>query len=557
MQAETAGQGNGDNQGNAEGKAGETPRTALHLHFDAASKKLMATVVPDPEAIPLDETALREQIAALGWGELRYLDNMSIGLIASHNAGTACILPIAEAIDAHIGLEVSPDAMEAWLNLTPAAGGQAASVAAVLDLLAENNVAEGIDLPAVEAALLAGQAERTVIARGTLPVHGEDGRLESLIPEVRDRRPRINFDGYTDYRDLGDIFVVHAGDWLMLRHPPGEGVPGRDLLGTLVAAESGKPVVFASQLAGTAFDPENPDLLVAAMTGQPVVVKGGMIVEPVYRVAQVSMATGNVDFDGSVVVAGDVCAGMKVRATGDIEVGGVVDMGTLDAGGNIVVKGGVLGALGRQTSEDCEVRCGGNFHAVYAQQAKVTAGDSIFIDDTAIQSELSAANHIKVGGKKRGHIVGGHAQATFSIAAKVIGSPNRSLTRCTIGVNPSLLQEMKELAKARDALETQLLEISKLIDFALKNPGRVQPGMIAKARATAAQLSQQIAEKRAQQEALQQQVELAQGARVTAEQILYEGVEVHFGATHYKVRGEQAACAVANGADGPELQALK
>lgn len=532
-------------------------KTALHLHFDAVSRKLMATVVPDPAAAALDVATLRAMIEAGGWGQLHYLEEMSIGLIASHNAGTACSLPIAEAIDASIHLEISPDAMEAWLTLTPAAGGKVVSVQNVLDLLAENNVAEGIDLPAIETALRAGQVERAVVARGRPPVHGEDGRLESLIPEVRDRRPRINFDGSTDYRDLGDIFVVHAGDWLMLRHPPGEGTPGRDLLGTVIAAEPGKAVMFASKLAGTQFDTDNPDLLVAAMTGQPVVVSGGMIVEPVYKVAQVSMASGNIDFDGSVVVAGDVCTGMKVRATGDIEVGGVVDMGTLDAGGNIVVKGGVLGALGRKTGEDCEVRCGGNFHAVYAQQAKVAAGDTIFIDDTAIQCELSAVNHVKVGGKKRGNIVGGSVQATYSIAAKVIGSPNRALTRCTIGVNPKLLQEAQELAKARDALETQLLEISKLLDFASKNAGRVQPNMVEKARVTAAQLSQQIAEKRAQQGALQQQLELAQGARVVAEQILYEGVEIHFGATRYKVSGEHAACAVANGVDGPELQALK
>ncbi|WP_415036601.1 DUF342 domain-containing protein [Azonexus sp.] len=517
----------------------------------------MATVVPDPEAGLLDEPLLREMIAAEGWGELRYLSDMSLGLISSHNAGTACSLPIAEAVDARIQLELSSDAMEAWLSLMPAEGGKSVCVETVLDLLAENNVAEGIDMPAIEAALLAGKIERAVIARGKRPVNGADGRLESLIPEVRDRRPRINLDGYTDYRDLGDIFVVRAGDWLMLRHPPGEGEVGRNLLGAITPAIPGKTVMFASTLSGTAFDPENPNLLVAAITGQPVVVPGGMIVEPVYKVAQVSMATGNIEFDGSVVVTGDVCTGMKVRATGDIEVGGVVDMGTLEAGGNIVVKGGVLGALGRKTSEECAVHCDGNFHAVYAQQAKVSAGDTIFIDDTAIQCELSAVNHVKVGGKKRGNIVGGSVQATYSIAAKVLGSPNRSLTRCYIGVNPNLLQEVQELAKVRDGLETQLLEVSKLLDFAAKNPGRMPPHMIEKARVTAAQLSQQIAEKRAQQEVLQQQLELAQGARVVAEQLLYDGVEVHFGAVRYKVAGEHAGCAVANGENGPELQSLK
>ena len=65
-------------------------KTALHLHFDAASRKLMATVVPDPAAAALDVATLRAMIEAGGWGQLHYLEEMSIGLIASHNAGTAC-----------------------------------------------------------------------------------------------------------------------------------------------------------------------------------------------------------------------------------------------------------------------------------------------------------------------------------------------------------------------------------------------------------------------------------------------------------------------------------
>ncbi len=147
-------------------------KTALHLHFDAASRKLMATVVPDPAAAALDVATLRAMIEAGGWGQLRYLEEMSIGLIASHNAGTACSLPIAEAIDASLHLEISPDAMEAWLTLTPAAGGKVVSVQNVLDLLAENNVAEGIDLPAIETALRAGQVERAPVPR---PCPATDG----------------------------------------------------------------------------------------------------------------------------------------------------------------------------------------------------------------------------------------------------------------------------------------------------------------------------------------------------------------------------------------------
>ncbi|NHC07790.1 DUF342 domain-containing protein [Azonexus fungiphilus] len=536
--------------------ANEAGLSGLQLHFDAATGQLLASVVADHDAAPLDEPGLRERIAAAGWGALRYLPNMALGLLANHNAGIACTLPIAEAVDAVLRIDLSPDSVEAWLDIVAAEGGQPASVEAVLALLADNGIGEGIDHAAIAAAVAAGSASHVVVARGVPPVDGCDGRLESLIPEVRDRRPQVDASGYIDYRELGDIFVVHAGDWLMLRHPPTDGTPGRTLLGETIPATPGKAAMFAASLPGTAFDPGNPDLLVAAITGQPVVVAGGMLVEPVFRVDQVSTVTGNVSFDGSVVVKGDVGSGMTVRASGDIEVGGVVDMGTLEAGGSIVVKGGAMGSLGRKTSEECHIRCEGSFHAAYAQQAKIEAGDSIFIDDSALQCELTAINHIRIGGKRRGHIVGGHLQATLSITGKVVGSSNRIATYCAIGVNPLLHKQLLQMCKLRDERETQLLEVAKLLDFAHKNPGRLRPEMIAKARATAAQLSAQIAEMREEQEQLTRKIELSRQSRLVARELLCEGVEVHLGNHRYKVVGEHGACAVGVGADGLELMAL-
>lgn len=529
---------------------------SLQLRLDEETKKLIASVVPDPGAPTINEPRLREYLAGQGYSALRYLPQAAIGLLANYNAGTACSIAIAECIDATLTIEISPDAVEALLNIVPAEGGVPVSREAVLALLADNGIGDGILLDAIAAAVATGVAENVVVARGVPPEHGVDGWLESLIPEVRDRRPKVDDSGHTDYRDLGDIFVVHAGDWLMLRHPPTDGKPGKSLLGETIPPQPGKAVMYATSLPGTAFDPANPDLLVAAITGQPVVVAGGMMVEPVYRVDKVSTATGNIDFDGSVVIRGDVCTGMTVRASGDIEVGGVVDMGTLEAGGSIVVKGGAMGSLGRKTSEDCHIRCGASFHAAYAQQAKVEAGDSIFIDDTAMQCELTAINHIRVGGKRRGHIIGGHLQATLSITGKVVGSPNRVLTHCAIGVNPQMHKQLLQMSKARDEKETQLLEIAKLLDFSSKNPGRLRPDMLEKARATAAQLSAAIAAMREEQDELTHKIELSQQSRLVAQELLYEGVEVHVGSLRYRVADEHGACAVGVGKSGMELFAL-
>ncbi|WP_306602654.1 DUF342 domain-containing protein [Azonexus sp.] len=528
----------------------------LSLRLDQESKSLMATVTPDAESSPIDDVWLNEYLTKNGYATLRYEPQALLAVLANYNAGTALEIKLAESVDASLNIEISADGVEAYLDIQPAAGGVPVDADSIFALLADNGIGDGILHDAIAAAVAAGAAEGLVIARGLPPEHGLDGRLESLIPDVRSRVPRVDESGHTDYRDLGDIFVVHAGDWLMLRHPPTPGTPGKTLLGEKIDALPGKPAAYASSLPGTAFDPANPDLLVAAITGQPVVVKGGMIVEPVFNVAEVGTASGNIDFDGSVVIKGDINTGMRVKASGDIEVGGVVDMGTLEAGGSIVVKGGVMGSLGRKTSEECHIHCAGSIHAAYAQQARIEAGDSIFIDDTAMQCELSAINHVHVAGKRRGHIIGGRIHATLSITAKVIGSPNRVLTYCEIGVNPLMHKQLLQMSKLRDERETQLLEVSKLLDFARKNPGKLRPEMCEKARTTAASLSAEIAAMREEHDVLTKKIELSQQSRVVAQQLLHEGVEVHMGNQRYRVTGEQGACAVGIGRDGLALLAL-
>lgn len=336
----------------------------------------------------------------------------------------------------------------------------------------------------------------------------------------------------------------------MLRHPPTEGVIGCTVLGASIPTTAGREVHYAATLPGTRLAPDNPDLLLAAIRGQPVLTEGGMIVEPVFTTESVNSASGNVRFKGSVKIRGDMQAGMAIEATGDIEVGGVVEAASLDAGGNIVIKGGAMGGLGHQEGSQHVLRCGGSFSAGYAQQARVEAGDSIFIDDSAMQCELSAVNNIRVGNSRRGHILGGRAQATLSIGAGVIGSPNRVATLLEIGVNPVLHKHHQQLVKDREARETQLMEVSKLLDFASKAPGKVAPGMLDKARKTAAALSSGIAEIRAEQQALEHKIERSKLSRVIAEQAIHEGVEVLLCGHHFRVLEEHGAGRIGIGDQG-------
>ncbi|WP_345793605.1 FapA family protein [Thauera sp. JM12B12] len=521
----------------------------LRLLFDESNRTLSVSLAPDPRFPRIDALWLRKRLAAAGYDELQIRPEPIKQLIARYNAGEAVApIEIAHCVDASVQIMIALDGLSARLTLVPAKGGTAATQAEVLAQVQAKGIVEGVLMDEISRAVAAGKADDLVIARGREPVPGDDGRLEYLLPEMRERVPSIRPCGRTDYRDLGEIQIVHAGDPLMRRHPPTRGTDGLGVLGRIILPRPGRDVRFAAGLKGVAPAADDADLLVAATDGQPLRVRGGIMVEPIYTVDAVNMATGNINFDGTVRVRNDVQAGMTIRATGDIEVGGTVEPATLEAGGNIVVKGGVMGGLGGKSGgKDYSahaLRCGGSFAATYAQQARIVAGDSIFIDDLAMQCQLEAKNHIRVGNYRRGHIIGGLTRACLSIHARVIGAPNRIRTELEIGNDPALALAVQEKAEARDMRENKLLEIGKLLTVADRNPGKFAPDIVARAEEAAATMSAEIEALREEEEDLRYRLTLTQQARVNAETALYEGCVVSMGEQSLRIPQDRGASTV-------------
>ena len=193
----------------------------LTFQFDPEAKALLATVEPNPLAAPVDEAWLRARLADLGHAALRFLPTAATVVLAKYNTGQPLSgFRIAEAVDAVLSVRVANDFMSATLDITPAEGGAPVTKEQVLTALGDQGIVDGVLVEAINRAIAAGSASNLLIAQGRPPVPGADGELKSLLPEVRSRAPRVDLSGFTDYRDLGEIFVVRPGDPLMERQPP-------------------------------------------------------------------------------------------------------------------------------------------------------------------------------------------------------------------------------------------------------------------------------------------------------------------------------------------------
>jgi hypothetical protein len=123
--------------------------------------------------------------------------------------------------------------------------------------------------------------------------------------------------------------------------------------------------------------------------------------------------------DGTLAVHGDVQRLFSVRATGDVEIKGNVQGGSVYAGGDMHIKNGVLGG-------NIGMVCGeGSFWARHAESARITCGALLQLE-SAVNCELRA-EEIKVTRAIRGGSATAERSVTAQEAGSLHGGPNTVL----------------------------------------------------------------------------------------------------------------------------------
>ncbi|HEY4318373.1 MAG TPA: FapA family protein [Herbaspirillum sp.] len=562
-----------------------TESPALVFELDESSGALKATFTPAPalasaaepvaadgpividEAIEADAQAggsfieppttlsCKEAMAEQGYGAFWVDEEALSGFIrTAQQAKEPTTMTIAQRRDGEFSLVIADDLMTATLTLIPPQGGEGKGPA-VVDAMREQGIVQGILQSELSAALAAGVCEKLVIARGEWPVEGSPCYFTSLLEGDEDEEEDADEGEEGDeeeelddrfsiikFRDLGFLLLVNPGDHLMRRTPPVAGTPGIDIKGNPVPARPMHEIRFNEKILGAEPDPEDPNLLVATISGQPVVINNGVTVNPVVEVENVDFSTGNIEFNGTITIKGDIKAGMVLKVTGDVIVKGLVEAAEIHAGGNVAVTGGIIGHVASQASTlstaaaqpfaTARVICQGSLQALFVESAYIQAGDSILIKGNARQSEMYSGTQIVVGkgsGNKIGQIVGGRTHASNLIHACWAGTSTSTKTDLQVGSDPFLATQ---LANAEALYKRKLEEIDqviKLLAFLKQNPAKAAGGMGEKAEATRRRL---LAESKAlfeEQTALKEKMVSIDQARIKVSKGIYEGVEVRIG----------------------------
>lgn len=353
---------------------------------------------------------------------------------------------------AKVKLDISKNRMEVKVHVDMKDGLQKPTEDIVLNALQEKNVVFGIDNEAIKAGLEDGID--FIAAKGIQPIKGEDARIEKKIDFGEKGHPVVNDFDQVDYKNLNLFVLVKKGDLLAERIPHTHGIVGTNVFGKEVAAKPGKPKPLPNGK-NTVVVEENK--IIADIDGQVVDAGSKLSIDPQLQISgDVDMSTGNIDFTGIIRISGSVQAGFTVKATGDIEINGMVSGGMVE-GRNIFIKGGVQGMNrgGLKAEED--------IRASYAENAQITAGGTIVISDVVLHSELRAGKKIIVE-EKRGQVTGGSLVAGESVRLKTAGNLMNVSTRLEVGVNPTLRIKYQEVCEELMNAKKRLSQLNKTLN---------------------------------------------------------------------------------------------
>lgn len=408
------------------------------------------------EALSLDELRryLKEREIACHVGDLRDALGEEFTSDKIVRLNNESMRPCKESYS----LKISSDKMTATARFyAPSPGAKMLTAGDLIEGLQAKKIQHGICQENIEKFFEErSYCQDIVVAQGDPCEMGVQGRIEYMFPTDRKAKPTLRKDGSVDFHKLNTICPCKKDELLAKVIPAVYGKKGINVFGEMVRPPTVKEAKlrFGKNISAS----EDRLEIYAQVDGHVALINGEVSVSNILELENVGVSTGDIEYDGSIKIRGNVFSGYSVKATGDIEIKGVVEGAVVESGGNISIAQGMNGM------SKGVLQAGGYVISKYLENVHVSAGTYVMAE-AVLHSQVYAGTEVLVTGKK-GFITGGKVMASGRIAVKTLGSPMGASTVVTVGVNPEvkkrqalLLLEMQERRKQIGNIEPVLLAV--------------------------------------------------------------------------------------------------
>ncbi|WP_144391703.1 FapA family protein [Pleionea sediminis] len=539
--------------------------SALKLQWSKQPFFVEAVIEPSEKTMNINEVAFhnffkRSQFARchLFEDKVKEVVETCLNINNDPNIGTQ-IITVAEARDAEFELEIDEEEMSAVVKVTTACHGKTFDFDSLVEWLNNNKVVDGIKEDAVRDFLKTidevepGSHLEAVLATGKLPEPGAKTEFKCLVPTLLDRvlKPRLKDDGTVDLIDLGTIDTVQPQQPIMKRIPATPGTNGFTVTGQTIMAPETEETPFELG-EGAERSAEDRHLIIASRSGMPVIIDNGMRVDEVYMVEEADASHGNIIFDGSVVVKGDVSNNVRIEATGSVTVGGSINSATILAGCDVAIANGAAGKkVDEQASDDysglsCHVTAGGHINIGYAQYSHLEAGKSIHINKQLLhcRSEAKQSVILGQGNDRKSKLIAGFTKVGESITAGEIGAPAFINTQLFLTANSDEgREEIAQLKEKMVPIKKQLDQLYQVQKSLLDNkeaPDRKKK--LEQARNSILSLENDLAPIQEKIKTIEKETqENLEKCHIKVVSKIFPGVRIHFGLSKIRISEEKGS----------------
>ncbi|MDR2693318.1 MAG: FapA family protein [Chitinispirillales bacterium] len=448
------------------------------------------------------------------------------GVVYTDTDGMPCVFPLD--FNGAVLVHVSQDLMSVELTATPPGErGTMPSLQIIHTMLKEHGVVYGVDPDALELFMdrIKGEMadrEICIVAQGTPPIKGEDGRVEFCFNTDPSPAPNIAEDGSADYKNINIVNLVTTGTVLAKLYPAQKGTPGKNVLGNTVAAFDGLPARLPVG-ANTAIPNDDQNALIAvtdgiaSYDGTSVNVSAGYVIS-----GDVDFKTGNIKYDNSIMINGDVKSGFDVECGGDLQVKGIIEDCKVTVKGNILCKFGFVGN-GKGT-----ITADGNVNLGFMKNQTVVAGGNVNIAKEAINCNITATKSISVYGHPLS-VAGGTLSSNGSITVRTVGNISGVKTTLQINPEPELIAEMDKIKAAISQNEDNAKKLETMIKSMPPAEQVRNKEHVRKLKNTIIAIKQQIAALEGKGRLLNITMNKFENAFIRIDRCAYPGTTVKFG----------------------------
>ena len=287
-------------------------------------------------------------------------------------------------------ITISPDEMEAFIEVRKCLTEQ--DRVGIVKALYEQGICYGIRYDVIDSIIIGNSPRKPLlIARGNRQVDGKDGWYEFFFRTGLMGIPKQLEDGSLDYREVEWFETVEKGQKLAVYHNSEKGTDGITITGRVLPARHGRE---QSLLVGKGFKRlSDGKTYISELQGIVTLEENKLNVAELLVMKEVNLTTGDVEYNGNILIEGNVSSGTRIRSTKDVIVQGFVEASQITCGGSVFLRKGMNGTGGGS------IRAQKDVIGYFFEGVDVYAGGNIQ-GDYFFRTSLYAKGEIKAVGRR-------------------------------------------------------------------------------------------------------------------------------------------------------------